>query len=370
MATIVKAGLWDVKKSPNKGELDLDRLISTLSPPAPSYTFSNGLSAVNGNVVLGGTLSQEDTNIEGSDIELQDEYGPYTVRSSFNIGTSDNRMGYSNWYMDGLLITIPAENATNFQIFTPNDNTSTQITLRSNNNTSLRTVVNSTTYSTNGIDRYLTLDVNGIESFNTHVLNFSTVTRGFRIRKHVTGGLTAGVGTSLDFFVGQSSSNTGVTTGIEYILTDTTVGSHDAKYVFKTLVNHVSTSIAEFDRYGWRYLADYSTDYTTRSLVDKAYVDAAVSDVRLKENITDLPNTLEKINLLRPVEFDMKATKEHKLGFIAQEVEGVFPDMVMDDESILKILRDGWFPIIIKGMQEISTELASVKAELQALKNK
>jgi hypothetical protein len=55
------------------------------------------------------------------------------------------------------------------------------------------------------------------------------------------------------------------------------------------------------------------------------------SDARLKNNIQTLPNALEKLNLLRGVEFNWKKSKERTMGFIAQEVEKIFPYLVKTD---------------------------------------
>jgi Chaperone of endosialidase len=56
-----------------------------------------------------------------------------------------------------------------------------------------------------------------------------------------------------------------------------------------------------------------------------------VSDRRLKENIRAIPSILGKIMLLRPVAFDMKddvPAQMTSIGFIAQEVKAVFPQLV------------------------------------------
>ena len=54
----------------------------------------------------------------------------------------------------------------------------------------------------------------------------------------------------------------------------------------------------------------------------------ASSDEKIKENITTIENALEKVLNLRGVEFDYKIDGVHSIGFIAQEVEKIFPDLV------------------------------------------
>ena len=67
------------------------------------------------------------------------------------------------------------------------------------------------------------------------------------------------------------------------------------------------------------------------------------SDQRLKENIQDLGNVLDKINSLKPKTFDwkkhgpkdqvLKDYKGSKIGFLAQEVEEVIPEWVHKDKG-------------------------------------
>ena len=113
------------------------------------------------------------------------------------------------------------------------------------------------------------------------------------------------------------------------------------------------------------YDLDYSADYTNRSFVDKEYVDTAVSDIRLKQNIVPILNSLSLIEQLKPCEFDFIKTKEHSAGFIAQELEEVFPAMIVDNEyGIKKIKRDQLIPYLVKAIQELSEELKELKKQI------
>lgn len=58
------------------------------------------------------------------------------------------------------------------------------------------------------------------------------------------------------------------------------------------------------------------------------------SDIRLKENVKDL----ESKGSLRLVEFDWKNGNGYSYGFIADEVEKIYPDMVSEDSSGYKVL--------------------------------
>jgi carbon monoxide dehydrogenase subunit G len=94
------------------------------------------------------------------------------------------------------------------------------------------------------------------------------------------------------------------------------------------------------------------------------------SDRRLKENIEDLPSQLGNITSLRPVEFDYKDGSGHQIGFIAQELQGVYPDAVSEnsDTGMLKVA--GWTKneaIFVKAMQEQQELIKTLEARILEL---
>jgi hypothetical protein len=66
------------------------------------------------------------------------------------------------------------------------------------------------------------------------------------------------------------------------------------------------------------------------------------SDSRLKENITNLPPQLANIMALRPVEYDYIQSEGggHQIGFIAQEVKEIYPDLVGERADGMYTLSD------------------------------
>ncbi|WP_347359047.1 tail fiber domain-containing protein [Bdellovibrio sp.] len=56
------------------------------------------------------------------------------------------------------------------------------------------------------------------------------------------------------------------------------------------------------------------------------------SDARLKKDVVTLPQALEKLLKLRGVNFVWKNNEEKTVGFIAQEVEAVYPELVKTDK--------------------------------------
>jgi hypothetical protein len=93
------------------------------------------------------------------------------------------------------------------------------------------------------------------------------------------------------------------------------------------------------------------------------------SDSRLKENIVDLPSQLNAIKSLRPVEFDFKDGSGHQIGFIAQEVQAVYPDLVgvgADDMFTLTDLNKN-DARLIKAFQEMCAKVEALEARVAEL---
>jgi len=97
----------------------------------------------------------------------------------------------------------------------------------------------------------------------------------------------------------------------------------------------------------------------------------AWSDRRLKENIVDLPSQLANIMALRPVEFDYIESMGggHQLGFIAQEVQEVYPDVVGEGADGMLTLADmnKNDARLIKAIQEMKTIMDAQATTITAL---
>jgi hypothetical protein len=104
----------------------------------------------------------------------------------------------------------------------------------------------------------------------------------------------------------------------------------------------------------------------------------AISDIRHKENIRDLDTGLQQILKLRPRRFDWKEGrgdgKKDVVGFIAQEVETVLPDVVgewkedLSKEESWKALATGnMIPTLVKAIQEQQAMIEELKAKVAAL---
>ena len=86
------------------------------------------------------------------------------------------------------------------------------------------------------------------------------------------------------------------------------------------------------------------------------------SDLRLKENIKTIENALEKLSSLRGVEYNLKSNGQRKLGLIAQEVEKIIPEVVMENEDSMKSVAYGNIVgLLIECIKELRSEINELK---------
>ena len=154
--------------------------------------------------------------------------------------------------------------------------------------------------------------------------------------------------------------------------------------------------------------AFYSDAGGTQTAKYAVYADgtaSAISDVNYKKNITDARNYLEDLEKIDVIKYNLKTDNEgefKKLGFSAQQVETIFPNMIDADNTPLKefyeegdeipdgkkigdiknttarevklLKKEVFVPMLVKAVQELSakiktleTENTDIKARLTAL---
>ena len=89
------------------------------------------------------------------------------------------------------------------------------------------------------------------------------------------------------------------------------------------------------------------------------------SDIRLKENITNLNNSLDKISNIRGVNYNLKndETKTKTAGVIAQELLEQIPEAVNDSDSEhLRVNYNAIIPYLIESVKELKREIDDLKA--------
>lgn len=106
---------------------------------------------------------------------------------------------------------------------------------------------------------------------------------------------------------------------------------------------------------------DCDIDPTTTSLI-------CSSDRTLKKDIVSMQSTLQQVMKLKPSTFrwnNEDVTEPMRYGFIAQEIEEVFPDFVTTnaDTGIKAVAFGNLVPVSVKAIQDINVALGDLSAE-------
>ena len=113
------------------------------------------------------------------------------------------------------------------------------------------------------------------------------------------------------------------------------------------------------------YFIDEQEDHYTRIFYENGTVGTG-SDIRLKKDIEQVDDVLDKLQEIRGVRYLYKADKEttrFNIGVIAQEVEKVFPELVNtmpsdpeSDEEYMTVTYENITPILIEAVKELRIE--------------
>lgn len=169
------------------------------------------------------------------------------------------------------------------------------------------------------------------------------------------------------FMVGKTATGTAV--GVE-LQSDGTIRSVKSGSTSATSSMEVYSTGAGTYRF---FVGMEGTVYATNTAI------SSLSDQRHKENIRDLNVGLDKIMALKPRLFDWKEGKGQDIknarGFIAQEFEEVFPDLIdewkdpaPEGEDPYKSVRADLIPVLVKAMQEQQALITQLQADVAALK--
>lgn len=103
------------------------------------------------------------------------------------------------------------------------------------------------------------------------------------------------------------------------------------------------------------------------------------SDIRLKRNVSQLNNALDNISNLRGVTFlwdtekeqhNMNMPRGNQIGFIAQEVEEIYPELVtIGPNGFKQVDYDKVTPIMVEAIKEQQIQISNLQqqnAELEA----
>lgn len=88
------------------------------------------------------------------------------------------------------------------------------------------------------------------------------------------------------------------------------------------------------------------------------------SDERLKENVVTIEDALQIVKNMRGVKFDMNG--DRNVGLIAQEVQKVLPEVVIEADDDMKTLSVAYANIVgvlVEAIKELSREVDQLKSK-------
>jgi hypothetical protein len=131
--------------------------------------------------------------------------------------------------------------------------------------------------------------------------------------------------------------------------------------------------------YGWREIltnANWTSYITnngyanamnqyTRTVDSPTFADVTISsDSRLKEDIETIDNALQTVESLRGVQFKLKnaLTDRLRTGVIAQEIEQILPDAVVDGvDGYKKVSYNDLIGVLIEAIKELSEKVKNLE---------
>jgi len=118
---------------------------------------------------------------------------------------------------------------------------------------------------------------------------------------------------------------------------------------------------------GTNMLASALFTNTSLTVVGDVIAFGSPSDIRLKENIKPIESALDKVSKLQGVTFNWKKSDsildiKEDIGFIAQDVQKVLPELVKENkDGILSMRHQGIAPILLEAIKELKAEIEELK---------
>jgi hypothetical protein len=225
-----------------------------------------------------------------------------------------------------------------------------------------------------------TIQLTDFTAYNAYIglnggnLLFGTNGPTERMRIDSSGNLRIGTATNMGGVLGVY--NTAVSTGMNVECINASFDTQVIQAIASragstsyTLFRGVANAAVTFNVFGNGNVTNTNGSYGT------------ISDVKLKENIVDATPKLQKVNELKVRNFNIIGNDLKQIGFVAQEIEQVFPSMV---EEIADKDKEGndlgtttktvkttvLIPILVKAIQEQQTIINDLKARVEALEAK
>jgi len=94
------------------------------------------------------------------------------------------------------------------------------------------------------------------------------------------------------------------------------------------------------------------------------YLPIIISDARLKKDISPFDNALNHIIKLQPVSYSWRGTDRQVLGLIAQDVQKIIPQAVVQKAGVNMIDYAGIISLLVQAVKEQQKEIEELKQTL------
>jgi len=97
---------------------------------------------------------------------------------------------------------------------------------------------------------------------------------------------------------------------------------------------------------------------------------STVSDQRLKDNIKKIDNPLDLISNIKGVTFNWSDDGDADVGLIAQDVEKILPDAVVETGGIKSVNYNGVIGLLVEAVKELSSENRILRKDISRIREK
>lgn len=169
-----------------------------------------------------------------------------------------------------------------------------------------------------------------------------------------------------DVYIAVGPNTTGRATGVDEVVYANgnmrATGTIDAETGFKSTNGTINIGNAGQDS------AKIRCDGLIKTLSLQTTNFTQTSDARKKENVKTIEDSVTTLEKLRPVTFDWKEGGKADVGFIAQEVKEVYPELVAEDASgHYSVAYTGLVAPLVRAVQQQQEMIRALEARLAKL---
>ena len=152
------------------------------------------------------------------------------------------------------------------------------------------------------------------------------------------------------------------TSGVESIVDVTSAALTDAQIFAKVTAQDGAGSGLDADLLDGSHASAFALlSWATFSGTVTAPNFVSSSDARLKTDIAPIADALAKVQALTGVTFTMAGSDARQMGLIAQDVQAVAPEAVVDAEGVLRLAYGNLVGLLVEAIKDLAQEVDQLK---------